>query len=225
MNESSWIKIPDQEDPRKYLREHSFVISKEGNPYHEVTGVKNNEIAVNPYLRMYDVLEPILEEVQDPENAEAQKLFDQVVREIYEIDLLKGYDLRKIKQEILRDQIIAQEAYGEEFGRYFQGLSPKEQLAFLNAFSIEFETSRQPLAGFIYVTQEVFEGSMIFREKKDLNDIYLFLNTTMNLEKKKKLDMIKMAFFPVFMTLSVAWEAPFIITDLVNIGSSENRIV
>ena len=81
------------------------------------------------------------------------------------------------------------------------------------------------MAGFIYVTQEVFEESMTFREKKDLNDIYLFLNTTMNLEKKKKLDMIKMVFFPVFMTLSVAWEAPFIITDLVNIGSSENRIV
>lgn len=225
MSDTGWREMLVDGDPGQYLKEHSFVISKGGNPYREVTGIKNNEVSVNPYLRMYDVLGPILEDVQDPENLEAGKLFDQLVRKTYEIDLLKGCDLFKIKQMILRDQIVQEKVYGEEFAEYFNELSPKEQRAFLNGFFIEYETTRQPLAGFIHVTQEVFEGSMIFREKKNQNDIYLFLNTTMDLRKKKKLEMIKKAFFPLFMTLSVAWEAPFIITDLVNIGSSENRIV
>ena len=225
MNYTGWREMADQGDPRQYLKEHSFVISKGGNPYQEVTGIRDTEVSVNPYLRMYDVLGPILEDVQDAENHEAHQLFDQLVRRIYEIDLLENCDLFKIKQMILRDQIVQKKAYGEEFAEYFSGMQPKEQLAFLNGFFLEYETSRQPLAGFIHVTQEVFDGSMIFREKKDLNDIYLFLNTTMDLKKKKKLEMIKSAFFPFFMTLSVAWETPFIITDLVAIGSSENRIV
>ena len=225
MNNSGWREVIDPDNPGEFLKTHTFVLSEGGNPYQEVTGAEKNKVAINPYLRMYDILGPILEELQDTENEEVQKVFDLIVRRILETDLISGCDLPKIKQMILRDQITREQIYGKEFADFFEKLAPQEQVSFLNAFSISFDNAREHLAGFIYLTQEIFKGSLIFREKQDPYKIYLFANAVMDLENQKKIEMMKQVFFPVFMKLYVAWESPFILTDLIELGNNESIIV
>lgn len=199
----------------KELNDCEYRLRTFGSPYTEIEEQKiqpGQPVFVNPYSHYYKMLEPLLEPEDFPDTPEGALLFHEIVKTAFQIERYEGIDKNAIKKELLRKKLL-EGCYGEHIVRFLKELSISQQNATLDYLLMLFR-NKEEIYSFIYEVQLIFPNSMIFREYKERNKLYVCLGIEKREYALRQYEAIKDMFLPENVTVYFTWDRPFVLTDL-----------
>lgn len=197
-----------------------------GSPYQEIEEEKiipEQEVLVNPYHHYYQVLEPLLEQEDFLYTSEGRLLFHELVKSMIEIDRYAGIDKNTIKKEILKHKLL-EGCYGEHISSFLKELTISQQNGTIDNLLMLYQ-NREEAYSFIYEIQLIFPDSVIFREYKEKNKLYVYLATEKQKSAIKKYKAVEDMFLPRDITVHLTWNQPFVLTDTNEIEAWGNRMI
>lgn len=225
MKNELWKVLLDSGLEKEEIQTCRYKLRKKGSPYQEVEGKVTHGgqyIGVNPYIRLYTVLEPLLEDVSFRETEEGKLLFHIITEMMLEIDCYKGYETDTIIMELLETELIAG-CFGKEIIQFWTALTKKEKNATLEQLLMLYN-SREQIYCFIHEMQEIFPQCVIFRERKTPKIIYVYMGIEKKKELIKKYEAVKYLFLPMDITVYVSWNDPFLLTDIHDMEQLGNKM-
>lgn len=186
-----------------------------GSPYTEVEEQKiqlGQPVFVNPYGHYYKMLEPLLEIKDFLDAPEGALLFHEAVKTAFQIERYQGLDKAAIQKELLRKKLL-EGCYGEHIARFLKELNVLQQNATLD-YLLMLLQNKEEIYSFIYEIQLIFPNSMIFREHREKEKLYVCLGTEKREYALGQYEAIKDMFLPENITVYITWDRPFVLTDL-----------
>lgn len=87
-----------------------------------------------------------------------------------------------------------------------------------------FYGQRQEIVSFVYEVQMLIPGSVLFRNRRFPHEMYLYVRKKKTMELEQKIHLAKCLFFPMSDTLQIAWDTPFLISDLNEMVHKGNQM-
>lgn len=197
---------------------------KAGNPYKEVEQQKidpRQSIEINPYVRLYTVLAPILEE-EWRGSPEGKVLFQVFTELIFEIDRYQGCRADSFVKERLQEE-IENGCFGREISRFFGELTTYQKNGTLDHLLMRYR-GREQIYSFVYEMQLLFPSCLIFREKREAGTIYICMGTGKKKELEWQYECVKKLFLSLDVKICLTWENPFLLTDMNDIEILGNKM-
>lgn len=224
MKKELWQVLLQSGLSEEQIKACKYVQRKSGSPYLEVEQKKvmpEKEIEVNPYIRLYQVLAPVLEE-DYRERAEGKLLFQIFTELMFEIDRYQGCDVDYFLKEQLQQE-IEEGCFGEEIGSFFRDRDICQKKGILDCLLMQYR-SREQIYSFVYAMQLVFPSSLIFRDRKKKETLYVCMGTAKRREVEQQYECVKKLFLPMGMNISLAWDNPFVLMDISDMELIGNKM-
>lgn len=74
--------------------------------------------------------------------------------------------------------------------------------------------NREQIYCFVKQMQILFPDCLIFRKRTEQKEIYLYMGRTKNKESERKTEFARQIFLPKSYRMHMAWDKPFILTDI-----------
>lgn len=197
-----------------------------GSPYTEIEEKKiqpEQAVFVNPYGHYCKMLEPLLETEDFRNTPEGALLFHEAVKGTFEIERYEGMDKNAIKKELLRKKLL-EGCYGGHVSNFLKELSISKQNATLDYLLMLLQNKEQ-VYSFIYEVQLIFPDSMIFREYKERDKLYVCLGIEKRTYALGQYKAIRDMFLPKNITVYLTWDRPFVLTDLTEMEAWGNCMI
>lgn len=197
-----------------------------GSPYKEIEEDKispGQAVYVNPYHHYYKVLQPLLEMEDFLDTSEGKRLFHQLVKSIFEIDRYAGVDKNTVKKQLIKKKLL-EGCYGEHISSFLKELTISQQNGTIDNLLMLYQ-NREEAYSFIYEIQLIFPDSVIFREYKEKNKLYVYLATEKQKSAIKRYQAVEDMFLPRDITVHLTWNQPFVLTDTNEIEAWGNCMI
>ncbi|AOR23475.1 hypothetical protein [Clostridium taeniosporum] len=164
-------------------------------------------VEINAFYRFQEIFEELLD-INFKENTELKNvLFDILIHYLCELDLKQGLNKSEFYKKFLYKDII-NNVYGEDLAKNVLCFSKKEKDIFLNSFITLYKTGTS-LQLFNNTLAKIFKNSMVYLNKENPKDIYIYLDECKTKILKGRINAIIDTFLPINMKIYLFWNKHF----------------
>lgn len=131
--------------------------------------------------------------------------------------------MEKAKFNILQED-IENNKFGVEVADFWMELDEKKKEKTLQNLYRTYQT-RTEIYGFVYEMQMIFPECVIFREREQPFELYVFLGTEETRKNIRMYQAIKKLFLPISYQTKEAYEKVFAMLDICELETSGNQMI
>lgn len=166
-----------------------------------------NEVKINPYYRFSEIFKNLFPPDYNEEEELREVFLDIMIHFLSQIDIHQGLDrVEYYKKFIYRE--IKNGYFGQTIRKGIDYLDLKERNVLLDNIYKFYNTGDH-----IYYLKDtikrIFQGSLSYVNKNNINEILVYLNRAKTKENLKKLEVIEELFLPMNFKMKIYWENHF----------------
>lgn len=200
-----------------------YLLAQSGSPYNEVVRIEEQRVYVNPYLHYGGIMAKLLSNADFLNSNEGKLLFHKGMEILREIEIYKGFDKNYFLKKSVENE-IKQGYFGDKIIEFYEMLTAAEQNRLLENI-VKFYQSEQCIDIFARQVIALFPNSLLFQKKENTKCIYIYMGEFKTSKALLKIERCKELFLSPTIQVYIAWEEPFLITDLQRFEATGKHIV
>ncbi len=195
-----------------------FEFASSYSPYMELSHsflnnrVIEREMELNPYYRFYNIFKDLFAADYHDDQELREVAFDLLVHYLGQLDLLQGLDrIEYYKLFIYRE--LKNGNFGSELADILSYFSIKEKNILLKNL-LKLYVTGDHIYYFKDNVKKIYKGSIVYINRKDINEILVYIRQEDNLKNLKIMEGLKKLFLPLNFTVRIYWKFHFGIIDV-----------
>jgi hypothetical protein len=174
--------------------------------------VIEREMELNPYYRFYNIFKDLFAADYHDDQELREVAFDLLVHYLGQLDLLQGLDrIEYYKLFIYRE--LKNGNFGSELADILSYFSIKEKNILLKNL-LKLYVTGDHIYYFKDTVKKIYKGSIVYINRKDINEILVYIRQEDNLKNLKIMEGLKKLFLPLNFTVRIYWKFHFGIIDV-----------
>lgn len=199
----------------------AFEFASRYSPYMELsnsflnTRIIDKEMELNPYYRFFNIFKELFAADYHDDQELRAVAFDILVHYLGQLDLLQGLDrIEYFKLFVYRE--LKNGNFGSEVADTLNFFSIKEKNNLLKNL-LKLYVTGDHIYYFKDTIKKIYKGSIVYINKKDMNEVLVYIRQADNINNLKIMEGLKMLFLPLNFTVKIYWKFHF---GIINVNET-----